>query len=146
MAIYTPRGLKIRIDIPTSFGLMARLYPDVSPKRILHTTEAIDATGSALGFFTAIICFSLHLSPEYITIFTLIAFMAGLLITELGIIICTFRQGIQYDFRVFFTNYCNCYRWFYLHRMARCIGIFYQQNCRLKHRVHSRYMGIQTLI
>jgi hypothetical protein len=63
MAIYTPRGLRIRIAVPYAFGLMARLHPKVSPFRILKTTEGIEYLPGMLAFVSGIIAFILKLSP-----------------------------------------------------------------------------------
>jgi hypothetical protein len=66
MAIYTPRGLRIRIAIPYAFALMARLHPKVSPFRILKTTEGIEYLPGMLAFTFGIIAFIMKLSPMHI--------------------------------------------------------------------------------
>jgi len=66
MAIYTLRGLKIRIAVPYAFGLMARLYPKVSPFRVLKTTEGIESLPGTLAFIAGIITFVMRLSPLHI--------------------------------------------------------------------------------
>lgn len=63
MAIYTPRGLKIRIAVPYAFGLMARLHPKVTPFRILKTTEGIEVLPGMLAFIAGIVTFVMRLSP-----------------------------------------------------------------------------------
>ncbi|CAN7695540.1 hypothetical protein [Paenibacillus sp. LjRoot56] len=92
MAIYTPQGLKISLDVPTSFGLMARLYPDIKPDSILKTTESISVMPSSLGFVTGILCFALQLSPSHIAICTLFAMTVGILLTFSGIVWFPFIQ------------------------------------------------------
>ncbi|OCT14187.1 hypothetical protein A8709_25470 [Paenibacillus pectinilyticus] len=92
MAIYTPQGLIIRLDVPTSFGLMARLYPEVRPQHILKTTEAISLMSSSLGFVTGLVCFLLHLSPQNIGICTLFAMVLGIICNASGIILVPFVQ------------------------------------------------------
>jgi hypothetical protein len=92
MNIHTPQGLRIRLDVPTSFGLMARLYPDIRPKQILKTTEDISLISSALGFVTGMFCFVLQLSPQSISVYTLIAMVAGIIFNASGIILSPFVQ------------------------------------------------------
>ncbi|NQX59138.1 hypothetical protein [Paenibacillus qinlingensis] len=92
MAIYTPQGLKISLDVPTSFGLMARLYPEIKPASILKTTESISVMTSSLGFVTGILCFALQLSPSNIAICTLFAMTVGILLTFSGIVLFPFLQ------------------------------------------------------
>ncbi|MDR6549596.1 hypothetical protein [Paenibacillus qinlingensis] len=92
MAIYTPQGLKINLDDSTSFGLMARLYPEVKPDSILKTTESISVMTSSLGFFTGILCFVLRLSPSNIGICTLFSMIIGILLTNKGIVWFPFIQ------------------------------------------------------
>jgi hypothetical protein len=69
MAIYTPRGLKIRITIPYAFALMTRLSPEITPFRILKTAESLASLHSTLVFITGIICFIMRLSPLTIGLF-----------------------------------------------------------------------------
>ncbi len=45
----TPRGLKIRVEIPYAFGLMGRLAPARDAYRILKTTEGLEHIPSTLG-------------------------------------------------------------------------------------------------
>jgi len=63
MAIYTPRGLKVRLSVPYAFGLMARLNPRISPFQILKTTEGIESLPGMLAFVGGIIAFAMRLSP-----------------------------------------------------------------------------------
>lgn len=92
MSIHTPQGLMIRLDVPTSFGLMARLYPDIRPEQILETTENISLMSAALGFVTGLFCFFLQLSPERIGVFTLFAMLAGIYFNASGFIFYPFVQ------------------------------------------------------
>jgi len=55
MAIYTPRGLKIRFSTPYSFSLMARLFPEITPFRVLKKTEAIENIPDALAAIGALV-------------------------------------------------------------------------------------------
>lgn len=54
----TPRGLKIRIDIPTGFTLLARLWksdPQTDAFRVLKTVEGLESIPSVIGFIGAFI-------------------------------------------------------------------------------------------
>lgn len=42
MSVYTPRGIKIRFDIPVLFALIARVSEKAGPSKVLSATEAID--------------------------------------------------------------------------------------------------------
>jgi len=87
MAIYTPRGLKIRIAVPYAFGLMARLHPKVTPFRILKTTEGIESLPGMLAFIAGIIAFALHLPPLQIVLIVAAIQLVGKLINAFGLYI-----------------------------------------------------------
>lgn len=72
MAIYTPRGLKIRLSVDHAFTLMARLFPDVDAFKILKTTEGLESIPATLAFITGLASFSLHLHPLEIGFYVLI--------------------------------------------------------------------------
>lgn len=63
MAIFTPRGLKVRLPIDYSFALMQRLYPFVDASKVLQTTEGFELLPSCLTFVATILCFLNHLNP-----------------------------------------------------------------------------------
>jgi hypothetical protein len=77
LSIYSPRGLKIRYDIPMSFSLIARLAPKYSAKDVLRLTEDIDTLPFAFGFFTGIVCFLLQVELFTLFIAVLIARVLG---------------------------------------------------------------------
>ena len=54
MAIYTPRGLKIRLDTDLAFTYIARLYPTPTAFQVLKTTEAIELIPSLLSFYAGL--------------------------------------------------------------------------------------------
>jgi hypothetical protein len=87
MAIYTPRGLKIRIAVPYAFSLMARLHPKVTPFRILKTTEGIESLPGMLGFIAGMIAFFLHLPPFQIALVVAVSQLVGILVNAFGIYI-----------------------------------------------------------
>jgi len=94
MAIYTPRGLKIRIDVPYAFGLMARLYPKVTPFKILKTTEGIESLPGMLAFIAGMVGFGLHLPLLQIAILVFVCCVAGALINALGFYIVPGLVGL----------------------------------------------------
>ena len=79
MAIYTPRGVKIRTSVPYAFGLMARLNPKVTPFRILKTTEGIESLPGMLAFIAGMVGFSMHLPPLQIALVIAACQLAGAL-------------------------------------------------------------------
>jgi len=85
MAIYTPRGLKIRLPIDYSFALMARLYPSVDAFRILKTTEGIESVPQFLVFTTAVVCFLNRISPMGTGILVFTAHFAGYFLMQRGL-------------------------------------------------------------
>jgi hypothetical protein len=77
MAIYTPRGLKIRLPVNYAFALIARLYPRVDAFQVLKTTEGIESLPGAFAFLTGLVSFFLKLSLQIgITIFVVTVLLA----------------------------------------------------------------------
>ena len=63
MAIFTPRGLKVRLPVDYSFALMQRIYPSVDAFKVLRTTEGFELLPNSMSFIAAIICFLNQLDP-----------------------------------------------------------------------------------
>lgn len=84
MAIYTPRGLKIRLRMNHAFALMARLYPKVDAFKVLKTTEGLESIPDMLALIVGLVSFYLKLDPHQIGLYTFIASVAGTAITLLG--------------------------------------------------------------
>jgi hypothetical protein len=63
MAIYTPRGLKIRLGKPYAFALMARVFPKVDAFRVLQLTEEVENLASLATFIAGLVAFGLRLDP-----------------------------------------------------------------------------------
>lgn len=63
MAIFTPRGLKVRLPVDYSFALMQRLYPSVDAFKVLQTTEGFELLANSMSFLAAILCFLNRVSP-----------------------------------------------------------------------------------
>lgn len=94
MAIYTPRGLKIRIAVPYAFGLMARLHPEVTPFRILKTTEGIESLPGMIAFIAGMIAFAIHLSPLQIALVVAACQLVGALINAFGLYVVPGLVGL----------------------------------------------------
>ena len=65
-AIFSPRGLHVRLPTQVAFGLMAQLRPKVRPAEVLATTEAIEFTPTATSKLLALVGFALQLPPPVI--------------------------------------------------------------------------------
>jgi hypothetical protein len=63
MAIYTPRGLKIRLGQPYTFALMARVFPKVDAFRVLQLTEEVENLASLATFIAGLVVFGFRLDP-----------------------------------------------------------------------------------
>jgi hypothetical protein len=87
MAIYTPRGLEINLRVPYAFALMQRLYPKVDAFKVLKTTEALESIPAALAFSSGLACFYLKVGYYHIALYSFALFMAGVVITFLGIMV-----------------------------------------------------------
>jgi len=90
MALFTPRGLKLRLPIRYAFTLMARVYPQRDPFRILQLTEEIDNLASLAGFTAAFAAFYLRLEPISIGLFVFAFVSVFRLVHLLGLFIPPF--------------------------------------------------------
>lgn len=71
-AIFTPRGLHVRLPTHVAFGLMAQLRPQVRPAEVLATTEAIEFTPTAVSKLLALVGFLLQFPPVWIGVVTVL--------------------------------------------------------------------------
>ncbi len=85
MAIYTPRGLKIRLPVEYAFTLIGRLYPRVSAYKVLKTTEAIESLPNAFAYIVALNSFNDSLSPHQVFFFTFVTFVIGFIVASFDI-------------------------------------------------------------
>lgn len=85
MAIFTPRGLKIRLPFDYAFALIARLYPFIDAFKFLKTVEGLALIPSMITFTTGLICFYLKLSVFEIGLYIFIASSIGPLLSLFGI-------------------------------------------------------------
>lgn len=90
MAIFTPKGLKIRLATDLAFTYIARLHPKFTAFQVLKTVEGIELIPSLFAFFTGIYVFLNNFSPIDIAIYVGIATLVGGLITTLGLFIIPF--------------------------------------------------------
>ena len=86
MAIYTPTGLKIRISLESSFGLMTRLFPKITPFKFLKSVEGLELLPPTFAFIAGFVCFILQREPITIGLSTLVAYLIGILFSSAGII------------------------------------------------------------
>jgi hypothetical protein len=87
MAIYTPRGLAIKLPVPYTFALMKRLHPTVDAFKVLKTTEGLESIPGVLTFVTGIACFFLKADSHHIAIYTFLASLIGTVVTLFGLFI-----------------------------------------------------------
>lgn len=84
-AIFTPRGLHVRLPTQVAFGLMAQLRPAVRPAEVLATTEAIELTPTALSKLLALAAFLLQLPPVAVAAVTAFGRIAPNLLALAGV-------------------------------------------------------------
>ncbi len=86
MAIYTPRGVRIRIPTDYAFGLIGRLHPRVTAYQVLKTTEALHAIPSMFHYAVALILLAFGLSwPPTIMLAIVAAHLLGTFLNLLGL-------------------------------------------------------------
>ena len=104
MAIYTPRGLKIRFPLDYSFALMSRLYPKVDAFKVLKTTEGLESIPAVLSVLTGFVCFYLQLSLFEIGLYAFIASFVGFLLTTFGLYLIPGLVGLGKLFSNIFVS------------------------------------------
>ncbi len=57
MALFTPRGLKVRLTKAYAFALMARVYPRTDAFRILQLTEEVENLPDTATYIAAMALF-----------------------------------------------------------------------------------------
>ncbi len=94
MAIYTPRGLKIRLPMDYAFALIARLYPRVDAWRVLKTTEGLEHIPSVLSLIVGIECVVTHIPPLHLGLAVFVASLIGSFITRRGMYLVSGLPGL----------------------------------------------------
>lgn len=100
MAIFTPRGLKLRLSVPYAFALMTRLFPHVDAFRVLQLTEEVENLASAATAVVTVGVFVAHLEPVTIGIVVGATWFAFKLSHLLGLFCPPFRTFLPLS-RVF---------------------------------------------
>lgn len=85
MQIFTPRGLKIRLDVEYGFALMKRLYPKVDAFKVLKTTEGLELFPSAITFIAALVSFALRLDTVSIAVISFLSYFIAFMLTFFGL-------------------------------------------------------------
>lgn len=85
MPIYTPRGLKVRIDPLHAFALMARLEPDVKPIQVLRTTEALEHLSTVCSILAALAALWIAPTLATVTLATLAGGIVGGAVSRYGL-------------------------------------------------------------
>ena len=86
----TPRGLKIRIDIPTGFALLARLWkgdPKTDAFCVLKTVEGLESIPSVAGFIGAFIGLLEGSASWHVAVGLIVGKILGALLTMFGVFI-----------------------------------------------------------
>lgn len=87
MPIFTPRGLKIRIDTDVAFTYIARVSPPVSPFKVLKTVEGFQFLPGMLSIIAGLICFLTKQSFANIIIIVGSACFLGSIMAISGIVL-----------------------------------------------------------
>ena len=90
MAVYTPRGLKVRLPVSYAFALIARVYPRSDAFRVLQLTEAVENLGGLATFLAGLVAFSLRLEPLQIGIVVFVAVSIARVVHLLGLFVPPF--------------------------------------------------------
>lgn len=91
MAIYTPRGLKIRLSKAYAFALMSRVFPHVDAFRVLQLTEEVENIASTTTFIVGIVAFSMRLEPIVIGLVIALTCFSFKMVHLLGLFIPPFK-------------------------------------------------------
>lgn len=90
MALFTPRGLKVRLAKPYAFALMARVFPKADAFRVLQLTEEVENLPALAGFVAGVVAFSMRLPPIQICIVVFAAVFVFRLIHLFGLFVPPF--------------------------------------------------------
>ena len=104
MSTFTPRGLKIHLDRPITFALMARLYPKVDAWKVLKTTEALEQLPSACCLIVAALSIANGLNIDEVSAFALLGSLVGSLLKHFDL--------VDFPGVIPFANLCNVFPFF----------------------------------
>ena len=91
MAIFTPRGLKIRLGKAYAFALMARVFPRVDAFRVLQLTEEVENMAALATFIVGIVAFAMRLDPLIVAVVVGGTSLAFSMVHLLGLFIPPFK-------------------------------------------------------
>lgn len=91
MAIYTPRGLKIRLGQAYAFALMARLFPRIDAFRVLQLTEEVENLASLATFIAGVVAFAARLDPVTVGVVVGVTFFSFKMSHLFGLFILPFK-------------------------------------------------------
>jgi len=110
MAVYTPRGLKIRLSPRHCFTLISRLYPKVTAYKVLTLVEGLDSIIDLLPFLFWISCLLFDVEPLITCIIVAIGAILAYVISFYGLYIFPGLVTVSLIF-----SYLSC---FYIHYLA----------------------------
>ena len=90
MALFTPRGLKVRLPTAYAFTLMARVYPKTDAFRILQLTEEVENLSALAFFVVGLAAFSVRLGPLQIAVVVFVTVAVFRLVHLCGIFVLPF--------------------------------------------------------
>lgn len=86
----TPKGLKVRLDIPLGFTLLARLWrkdPNTDAFRVLKTCEGLECIRPLFGFIGGIVALIAGPNLWYVPLGIVIGSLIGSILTAFGLFI-----------------------------------------------------------
>ena len=90
MAIFTPRGLKIRLDTDLAFTYIARLQPKFTAFQVLKTVEGIELIPNLFAVLTGIYMMLNNYDSINIAVAVFVAMMIGGIATAFGLYVIPF--------------------------------------------------------
>ena len=90
MAIYTPRGLKVRLATPFAFALIARVFPKFDAFRILQLTEEVENLPALASFLAAVVAYAFRSSPFQVATVVFVTLMLFRFIHLFGLFVPPF--------------------------------------------------------
>ncbi|HNQ23005.1 MAG TPA: hypothetical protein PKK06_07920 [Phycisphaerae bacterium] len=106
MGLMTPRGLKVRLELPWAFGLLARLWiknAKTDAFRVLKTCEAIEEAPEVLALVAGfvVVVWGEQLPVWTIPLALVLGRVAGILLTQLGFIVVVRSTGLLFLAHIF---------------------------------------------
>ncbi len=116
----TPRGLKIRIELPWAFGLIGRLWSrdsQIDAFRVLKTCEAIEFVPDTISWTIGVVVVVNSAMPNWsIAVAIVFGRALGVLLTQLGLFVILRPSGILHSARIW--SYVSGYGIFLIGALA----------------------------